>query len=459
MLWTEIKKRMLAHPEQIIEDEHASFTYKDIIIQVENLAEKLCNKRYAVLCKSEIHTGIAILACFAANATAIPLSHHYGDKHCERILKLTVPHYIITDSEENLCIEAYDAVDSNAPDANCALIMCTSGTTGIPKGAMITEENLLSNLSDIDRYFDLRCSDKILIARPLYHCAVLTGEFLISLIKGTHICFYVAGFDPLSLMQKLEKGITVMCATPTLLSKLALVINRFNKNIPLRLLVSSGECMTQEKASAIRKSFPDTRIMNVYGLTEASPRVAYLPPELFDKHSEFVGYPLHSISAKIVDEEGIELPNSVDGELIIKGPSIMTGYYRSPETSSIAIRNGWLHTGDIACMDKEGRISIKCRKDNMIIFAGINIYPQEIENALCEEPKITEILAYGARDRSGRQHIVINVVASDLCKEDIFEICRSRLPAYEQPTIINMVEHLPRNASGKLLRPKGEEII
>lgn len=456
MLWEHIKEKMLRHPESKIEEENRSYTFAEIVAAAEETAAKLKPGRYAVCCLSEMNAGIAILACLAAGVTAIPLSTRYGQIHCDRILELTKPNFFFSDAAGGLEVRA----ETGAPDFDendaCALIMCTSGTTGIPKGAMITEENLFANLSDIDAYFDLRCEDRILIARPLYHCAVLSGEFLISLIKGANIRFQSEAFDPVQLAGRLADGITVFCGTPTLLTRLARVAGRVAERYPLRMMVSSGECMTADSAARIRKAFPYVRIMNVYGLTEASPRVAYLPPELFDCHAETVGYPLRSLEVRIADSDGNALPYDTDGELLVRGPSVMRGYYRAPEATRRALAGGWLHTGDIASMDSEGRIRVKCRRDNMIILAGINIYPQEIENALSEEPRISGVLAYGACDADGRKHIAVKIVASGLTKADAVRICRERLPAYEQPTVFEFVDALPRNASGKLLRPKGE---
>lgn len=455
MLWTQIKNRMLTHSEQMIEEGETKLTYREMAERAEELAQSLSHGRYAIRCTSELYTGLAILSCLAAGATAIPLSSRYGELHCERILKLTAPHYIFTDTGGSLAVHRCETVDAAAPDADCALIMCTSGTTGVPKGAMITEKNLFANLNDIDRYFDLRCTDTILITRPLYHCAVLTGEFLISLCRGVHIRFYTGAFNPAVLTEQLQNGVTVTCATPTLLTLLARAANRVADSYPLRLIVSSGERMTKESATAIRRAFPEARIMNVYGLTEASPRVAYLPPELFDSYPEFVGFPLHSVVAKIVDGSNTEVPRGTEGELIVQGPSIMSGYYRAPDATRNTLKDGWLHTGDIAYMDNDGKIAIRCRKDDMIILAGMNIYPQEIESSLCEDERIAEVLAYSACDPAGRRHIAIRAVAPMLTKKDVLKICRQKLPPYEQPTVIDIVEQLPRNASGKLLRPKG----
>ena len=460
MLWNFIKSGMLRHPGSRLSEGDWSCTFAEAAAAAEHLAAQLPPGKYAVRCASELNAGLALLACFAAGVTAIPLSERYGEVHCGRILSLTEPDYLLTDADGRIravpCAVPGGRA-SGAPDADPALIMCTSGTTGTPKGAMICAENLLANLSDIDRYFDLRCTDRILIARPLYHCAVLTGEFLISLMRGTQIRFYSEAMNPAALAEEIVKEkITVLCGTPTLFSLLSRLVRRMPDKPSLRLLVSSGECMGKAVASAIRQVFPDARVMNVYGLTEASPRVAYLPPELFDTHPDSVGYPLHSLRVRIVDASGADVPRKTAGELLVAGPSVMRGYYRAPDADGKVLRGGWLHTGDIACMDEEGRITIKCRKDNMIILAGMNIYPQEIECALRADPQIEDVLAFGARDADGRQYIGVRVVAPGLDRDGIVAVCRRLLPAYERPSRIELVDSLPKNASGKLIRPSGK---
>ena len=213
-----------------------------------------------------------------------------------------------------------------------------------------------------------------------------------------------------------------------------------NEQLVLKNIAVSGECMTQTVAQVMRKAFPNTDIYNVYGLTEASPRVAYLPPSEFDDNPTSVGFSLESLNAKVVDNE-----------LLISGNSIMKGYYNNSEATARAKQNEWLHTGDVAEMGKQGRIYIKCRKDNMIIRAGMNIYPQEIENALKENDNITDVLAFGVKNDTVSEKIHIKVVTS-LSKAEVYNICKQKLPSYELPDVIDIVDELPRNASGKVIR-------
>jgi len=188
---------------------------------------------------------------------------------------------------------------------------------------------------------------------------------------------------------------------------------------------------------------PEANIYNVYGLTEASPRVSALPPDQFDRHPLSVGFPLRNVEAR-----------TENNELLIRGKTIMRGYYNDSEQTEKALSGGWLHTGDGAEIDSTGRITIKGRLDNMIIRAGMNIFPQEIESVLKSDPRVTEALVYGEQN-GVTQRLCVKIAADGLTRADIMAICRECLPAYEIPDVVELVDAVLRNASGKLLRPKG----
>ena len=438
MLYEFIRHRMLEHSDQIISDGRKTLTYSEVLECAEVLGNQLTEEKYGLLCDSDFDTAISLLACFYARKTAIPLSKKYGDKHISRIIEKAQIAHLITSSG---VIRIADTMPESEDLTDVALIMCTSGTTGKPKGAMITEKNLVTNLNDIEKYFQINNTDHILIARPLYHCAVLTGELLISLMKGLQISFFSEGFIPQRILSVAkDKKITVLCGTPTLFYHLAALNSKSKTPLSLRVIVVSGECMTQKAAESIRSAFAETKIYNVYGLTEASPRACYLLPEEFDQRPLSVGVPLASLEAKIEDNE-----------LLLKGGSIMKGYYNDPDATAKSIRNGWLYTGDIAECDDQGRVYIKCRRDNMIIRSGMNIYPQEIENALKQDERISDVLAFGVKNDTVSEKIHIKVVTT-LSKSDVFEVCKNCLAAYELPDVINIVDEIPKNASGKVIR-------
>jgi acyl-CoA synthetase (AMP-forming)/AMP-acid ligase II len=227
-----------------------------------------------------------------------------------------------------------------------------------------------------------------------------------------------------------------------------------SKRLQIRVISISGECLSGEVAKGIRSVFQSTIIYHVYGLTEAAPRVSFLSPDLFDKYPESVGLPLSSVEVRIVDNSGNTLGPNIDGNLLVKGPNVMKGYYE--DSSDDSIRDGWLWTKDIACRNNDGLIFIKSRADEMIIKGGMNIYPREIEQVLIKNWEIKDIIAYGIRKKEGMR-IGINVVLSEnvqLDQREIMSICSNTLPLHLLPDEINVVEHIEKNASGKTVRPK-----
>ena len=399
MLWKHLKSKMQHNLSQKICEEKAEITYEEVIIFAEEFAKKLRDSKCcAILCGSEMAADLALLSCFAAGVTALPLSMRYGELHCNKILDAVSPDALITDQDGELKVIHLRYSEYISPETRLALIMCTFGTTGTPKGAMLTEKNVLTNVTDIAAYFNMHKSDTILISRPLCHCAVLTGEFLTALIKGVKIRFYSGTFNPAIVLKVLnEYSITAFCGTPTLLSMMAR-FKRKNDDDCLKYICISGEYMGAETGKRIREAFPDADIYNIYGLTEACPRVTDLPPALFDDYPDCVGIPLNSVAVKILLENGsIAEPNQV-GVLWVKGGNVMAGYYNNPEKTAEVLKDAWLCTGDLALINSKGLLKIKGRNDDMIIKAGMNIYPQEIESALKIDNRVKEALILSEND-------------------------------------------------------------
>lgn len=459
MLWEYLKERIREHPDSMVGDEKECRSFATLLEETEEQAKTLPAGKIGLYCDREFHVAQGLLACLAAGAIAVPLSPRYGEGHCRRIIEGMGLTTFLTDrgGDGSLRLEVRGQEEPESEDlTDVALIMCTSGTTGQPKGAMITKAGLQANLQDIERYFQIGPGDRVLISRPLYHCAVLTGEFLISLVTGANIVLYDGEFNPLQVMEKARRQhITVMGGTPTFFYHLCMLAARSSQPLALRSAAVSGECMTPAVARRMRAALPDTAIYNVYGLTEASPRVCYLPPDRFDGSPCSVGRALVSLELRISDEDGGALSPGEAGELLVRGPSLMKGYYRQPEQTARALRDGWLHTGDIATMDAEGFVTIHARRDNLIIRAGMNIYPGEIENALQQDAAVKEVLAYGVREGVS-QRIAMKVVMADpsATKADFLAVCQRRLPSYQLPDIVELTSRLERNGSGKLIRPK-----
>lgn len=456
MLWKYIEEKMNCHPDSRISEDVVSFTYQEAVDFVKQFAGRLDGTCYAILCRSELFAALAILSCIAAGVTFVPMSYRYGRTHCERILETVRPDFVITDMLGQLTVVTLDdGTYQEPPGERPAAILCTSGTTGMPKGVMLSRRNFLTNIADINRYFAIDSADNILIARPVYHCAVLTGELFVSLCRGTNISFYSEGLNPALLLQKIKKeNITVLCGTPTMFMALAQFGRRAATGNSLRTIVLSGECLDFVRAKAIEKAFQTAKIYHVYGLTEASPRVAFLPPDLFASRGDWSGYPLHSVQLRVVDRQGKPAAPGETGELCVRGNSVMMGYYNDPGATAAVLRGGWLHTGDMAVMEANGLVKIRGRKDNMIIRGGMNIYPQEIEKNLAQDIRVREVMAYGIPDAFFGEKIGLRIAGDFTNRDQVLRLCQRMLLPYQMPSVVELVDTLPKNGSGKIIRKK-----
>lgn len=452
-LWNYLRETMLKHPSQTVCEDNAEMTYEELVAFSEMFAKKLKGEKCCViLCAHEMAVAMAVLSCVAAGVTAVPLSVRYGEAHCKKILRMINPTSIITDAEGELKIIFFNGAEYVEPEQHPAFIMCTSGTSGKPKGVMLSEQNFLTNIHDIDLYLGMDDSDYILISRPLYHCAVLTGEFLTSLVKGVKIRFYSDKFNPKILLDLIaEHNITVFCGTPTLLGMMAR-FKRDRTGCSLKTICISGECLSQDTAKYIAELFDNAEIYHVYGLTEACPRVCYLPPYLFNKCAPSVGIPLESVSLKIVTFNGTIAAPGEEGVLWVSGKNVMIGYYNEIVQTKKVIDEGWLCTGDIAVTDDNGLLYIKGRSDDMIIRAGMNIYPQEIECTLKADYRVRDVYVYKVEDPYVGNKIAMKISGEFSDVDEVKQLCNKMLPFFQVPAYIELCNELPRNGSGKIIR-------
>ena len=414
-LWDYLKSHMRKH-EKKIAFATSKLSYADILSFPENALQ---NKKL-VLCERTTleEQAITLIQCIASGNVAVPVDKANGEVFYRRI-------------KEIVNKEACDIQD-------LSFLMFTGGTTGTPKGVMLTEDNIISNLEYINTYFRLENIKRICIARPLIHIAVLTGELLYALCNGLTIYFYEEPFVPKRLYSYLfDNKIDVFGATPTIYSLLVSV--KTDKKFTVKVGVISGEILTRKTVKKIIGTFPDTKFYNVYGLTEHSPRVSALLPQDFAVRLNSVGKVLGDIKAKIVD-----------GELWVKSPSVMKGYYKNHTLTKEKIVRGWLKTGDLAHFDENGYLYIDGRKDNMIIRAGINIYPEEIESVAEECQGVETCLVFGENTEFGT---VIRLKYTGSAKtEELRRFLLKKLNPHIVPTIIEKTTEIARSASGKKIR-------
>ena len=451
-LWKQLRERMMRYPERTVKEGKASMTYEELVIFAEASAERFPKVPcMGIFCESELASAIGVLACFAAGIPVIPLPRRYGKEPCLKIIERAQIPMVFTDNGSAFRLVKLPSEGPKRIPDGVAAILFTSGSTGAPKGAMLTDDNLLANVESICDYYPVCDRDKVLIARTLYHSSALTCDLLASLWKGADIVFAPGQFQPLQILRLMQdEGITAFGSTPSLVATLAAFSHRFTNEV--RLLSVSGECMTEGAAKKIRNGFPDADVYCGYGLTEASPRVAYLPANLFDIRPTATGIAVRGVRCALVDESGKEIttPNLL-GELIVQGKNVMLKYYDDAKQTRAKKKNGWLYTGDIARIDENGILYVVGRKDGMIIRGGMNIYPAEIENALSADPRVTEVLAYGYSENN-TQGIGLQISGQFESQSDVATLCKELLPPYQLPSKIELLDHLDHGVTGKKKR-------
>lgn len=415
MLWNYLKARIEKYGDRVA-FANAKLTYRDIL-----RFERVSSLKKLILCEgaTKEEQAIEILKCIAAGNTAVPVTKEYGMAHYEYIQQV-----VEKPAEQDI--------------TDLAFLMFTSGTTGCPKGVMLTEQNIVSNLEYISTYFDVSKMRTICIGRPLVHIAVLTGELLYALCHGLTLYFYEEPFMPQRLLSFFESNkIDIFCATPTLYYTLAMVSG--NKLVSLKIGVTSGEILLGKVSAKLKEAFPYTAFYNVYGLTEHSPRVSALKPMEFGDKPNSVGKLIAGIEAKILE-----------GELLVKSDSVMKGYYNDERLTNEKIRAGWLYTGDMAHFDSDGYLYIDGRKDNMMIRAGINVYPEEIESKVYDIAGIFDCVVYCDQTEIGKT-IVLKYIG-EVEPKDVRKILMQQLNPNIIPNRIEKVDRLEKTVSGKKQR-------
>jgi long-chain acyl-CoA synthetase len=369
-------------------------------------------------------------------------------------MELEVSQLIIEDIKTTLYSGEYqpapDLPDNFSPNSPCVIIY-TSGTTGTPKGAVLTHHNLISNAEAFRRILPLLPSDNVLCVLPMYHAFAWTCAVLNALLCGASITI-LDGFSPKETISAIKDyHVTVIYGVPPIYN----VLSRMGEPEDMsgmKYLVSGGASLPEKVARQFYEKY-GIAILEGYGLSEASPVVAVNPP-LKPKYCS-IGKALPGIEVRILDARGSALPPGVVGELTVCGPNIMAGYFNLPEESSRALKNGWLHTGDLAYMDTEGYIYIVDRLKDMIIANGENIYPREIEELLYAYPGIIDAAVVGVPDKLRGQAAQAYIVLESghmLDKKSIREYLQNNLAAYKIPRDFLQVESLPKNQTGKILK-------
>jgi fatty-acyl-CoA synthase len=369
----------------------------------------------------------------------------------------------------------YEALLKNNPDQppptpvisddDVAHLYYTSGTTGRPKGVMLTHKNVKSHALGTIAELQLTDRDRWFHVAPLFHLADAWATFAITWVGGKHVL--VPSFDTVAVCRLIqEEKITLSNLIPTMLNMMVnhSDVGKFDYS-SLRVVLSGGAPIAPETVRKIVETFQCDYIQT-YGMTETSP---YLTLSILKDHlktlsteeqlnfkaktgREFIG-----VSLRVVDEEGndVAMDEKQVGEIIVKGDTVTPGYWRLPDETEKAIRDGWLYTGDLAVMDRERYVNIVDRKKDMILTGGENVYSSEVENVLYTHPHVLEAAVIGVPDAHWGEAVKACVVLKEGCsviEEDIIAYCRKDLAGYKTPKSVDFLKTLPKTGSGKIFK-------
>jgi len=339
-----------------------------------------------------------------------------------------------------------------------AFLQYTGGTTGVAKGAMLTHRNMIANMLQAAAWLGDRINpggETIITALPLYHIFALTANCLVFMRIGGLNHLITNPRDMPGFVKELKKvRFSAITGVNTLFNGL-LNTPGFDEIDFSSLKLTLGGGMAVQRAVADRwKKVTGCTLIEAYGLTETSPAVCINPMDLSDYNGS-IGLPLPSTDACVKDDNGNMLPAGQVGELCVKGPQVMKGYWQRPdETAKVIDADGWLHTGDMAKMDERGYFYIVDRKKDMILVSGFNVYPNEVEDVIAMMPGVLEVAAVGVPDEKSGEAVKVVIVRKDpnLTAEQVKAFARENLTGYKQPRYVEFRTELPKTNVGKILR-------
>ncbi|MCB5301030.1 long-chain-fatty-acid--CoA ligase FadD [Yersinia bercovieri] len=378
-----------------------------------------------------------------------------------KYIKRLVPKYYLPDAISFRTVlqkgRRLQYVKPDVINTDMAFLQYTGGTTGVAKGAMLTHRNMQSNLEQAKAAYAplLQPGHELVVtALPLYHIFALTMNCLLFIELGGRSLLITNPRDIPGMVKELSHyPFTAMTGVNTLFNAL-LNNEEFAKLDFSTLRLSVGGGMPVQQAVAERwEKLTGKHLLEGYGLTECSPLVTGNPYDL--KHySGSIGLPVPSTDVRLVDDEGHDVAFGEPGELWVRGPQVMLGYWQRPEATDEVLKEGWLATGDIATLDEQGFLRIVDRKKDMILVSGFNVYPNEIEDVVALHPKVLESAVIGVPNGVAGEAVKVFIVKKDatLTQEELLTHCRRYLTGYKVPKIVEFRDELPKSNVGKILR-------
>jgi len=346
--------------------------------------------------------------------------------------------------------------DAGARGHELASISYTSGTTGVPKGVMLTHQNLVSNIRSILSYLALTSHDRVAMVLPYYYVYGNSVLHTHLAVGGSIVDAGTTAFPSRVLATIQSERCTGLSGVPSTFSSLLRVRDLPSYDLSsLRYATQAGGPMSPAMILRLRRALPTTDLFVMYGQTEAGARLSYVPPQNLDRKLGSIGVAIPGVRLSVVDSAGDVVQNGVVGEIVAEGPNVMAGYLGDPAGTARALRGGVLHTGDMGYMDADGYLYISGRNGEMICSGGHRVGPLEIENVITALPEVAACAVVGVADDSLGERVVAVVVLQEgesLDARSIQRTCLSALPRHKVPSEVHFTDELPHSDRGKLLR-------
>jgi long-chain acyl-CoA synthetase len=495
-LW---KRAAQEHPDRVaVIFEERRYTYGELDAMVSSFAAQLMSRcgvtaedKVALLMPNGAPFVVCYLGILRAGATALPVNVRLKPDETRFILddaearvlivhqslgnaaRVMLPqlshvrHLIAVDFAADDALAFEEMTQADAPrvsfpepaPSDVAAIIYTSGTTGRPKGAMITHGNIVFNSYSAEYGLGFRAGDIHLLVVPLFHVTGL-NTILPTVIRHASTAVVTSRTNPVDLLRLIDahRAHTFLGVPTTyvLMTQMATMLPTDLDLSSLRMVGYSGAPMPLETIRKVRQLLPHVDMHNFFGLTETTSITTVLPAQDAMDKADSIGKAVPNVELMIADDAGSPLPTGATGELCIRGGSVFAGYFKRPEATAEAFfDSNWFRSGDLATMDEEGYVRLKGRKKEMMIVAGENVYPIEVENVISSLPQVLEVAAIGVP-----HHVLGEVVKAivvlhpgeQLSDRDVKRVCMEKLASFKVPQIVEFRDSLPRNASGKVVK-------
>ena len=464
--------------------EGAGISYAELARRIQGAAAALAGRGVkrgdAVAWLGVNHPAVLVLlfACARLGAMLVPLNWRLAPPEHARVLADCPPKVLFVEPAfadhareigGNVAAMDIAALDGaaggpveQAGDENWPLLLCyTSGSTGAPKGVVLTQRALFWNAVNSSHMHELTSADRVLTTLPLFHVGGMNIQTTPALHAGASVTLH-AKFDPAAALDAIERErITLAVLVPAQLSALMALPRWQTADLSSLRMITTGSTIVSE-AFVRKASARGVPVIQVYGSTETCPVAAYVRAADALRKAGSAGVPALHCEVRVVGEDGAELPPGRDGEIQVRGPNVAAGYWNAPDDTARVFANGWYRSGDLGHFDGEGHLYVVSRKTDMIISGGENIYPAEVESVLLECAAIEEACVVGKPDERWGEKVIAAVVVRAGCRVtrgELMQLFEGRLARYKHPKDVHFLERLPRTALGKVRKEDVRAVV